>query len=216
MNSEHYYNLQFEHPARWVIFGPSSSGKSTFVMKYLISLNELYDKQFDCIIYSSENIFPSEELAKRLKIQIIDKVTEDLINSLDFDKNNMIIFDDQMHDIVNDITISNLFTKKSHHKNITVIFLTQNLYPKSKYMRDISINSSYIVLMRNPVEILQIKSLSNRIDVSSYHCSLLQAYKEATKQPYSYLLVDLCQKTPEVLRFRSKIFPSDSNQIVYC
>jgi hypothetical protein len=85
-------------------------------------------------------------------------------------------------------------------------------------MRDISINSSYIVLMRNPVEILQIKSLSNRVDVSSHHCSLLQTYKEATRQPYSNsnLLVDLRQKTAEVLRFRSKIFPSDSNQIVYC
>ncbi len=43
-------------------------------------------------------------------------MTEDLIDSLEFDKNNMIIFDDQMHDIVNDITISNLFTKKPHHK----------------------------------------------------------------------------------------------------
>jgi GTPase SAR1 family protein len=212
MNLDQYYNVEFIHPARWIIFGPSGSGKSTFVLKYLKAQQYFYGKLFDNIVYSSESVFPSQNIAKCLNIKFIDKLTDEVIDSFQPNKRNLIIFDDQMHEITNNILISNLFTKKSHHRNITVMFLTQNLYPRSKYMRDISINSNYIVLMRNPVEMLQIKCLSHRIETKSNENLLLKAYKEATKQPYSYLLLDLCQE----LRYRTQIFPCDEFQIVYC
>ncbi len=215
MNKSKCYNLTFEHPARWIIFGPSSSGKSTFVMNFLKNHQHFYDCGFDRIVYCSDGIFPSTELSNKLGIECYDKISSHLLNSFKSNSRNLIIFDDQMHNLTNDILISDLFTKKSHHSNISVIFLTQNLFPKSKYMRDISINSNYIVLMRNPREKLQIKILLSQIRGIKGDDSLMQAYKLATEEPYSYFLLDLCQNTPEEIRFRSKIFPSDGNQIVY-
>ena len=32
--------------------------------------------------------------------------------------------------------IAELFTKGSHHKNISIVYLTQNVYPKGKAFRD--------------------------------------------------------------------------------
>jgi hypothetical protein len=69
--------------------------------------------------------------------------------------------------------------------------------------------------MRNPREKLQIKILLSQIRGIKGDDSLMQAYKLATEEPYSYFLLDLRQNTPEEIRFRSKIFPSDGNQIVY-
>ena len=53
--------------------------------------------------------------------------------------------------------LTSLFTKKSHHRNLSVIFLTQNLFQKKiKVARN---NAQYIILMRAPNAALQIRNL---------------------------------------------------------
>jgi hypothetical protein len=39
--------------------------------------------------------------------------------------------------------------------------------------------------------------------------SLYENYLESTSEPYGYLLLDLCQDSPDTLRFRTKIFPDE-------
>ena len=46
--------------------------------------------------------------------------------------------------------VSNLLTKFAHHKNLSVIFIVQNLFPKGKYARDVSLNAHYIISFKNP------------------------------------------------------------------
>ena len=53
----------------------------------------------------------------------------------------MIVVDDHMSD-VNQL-VADIFTKISHHRNISVLHLTQNLFDKNKYARTISLNSHY-------------------------------------------------------------------------
>ena len=102
-----------------------------------------------------------------------------------------------------------MFTKISHHKNIFVIILLQNLFPNSKYMRDISANSTYIVLMSNPRETKQIRILSSQVDVENSKF-IWDCYKDATKdKPYSYLFLDFDQETPEKIKVRTNIFPNE-------
>ena len=49
-----------------------------------------------------------------------------------------------------DETVANLFTKGSHHRNVSVVFLAQNLFPKNKFARTMRLNAHYIVLFKNP------------------------------------------------------------------
>jgi uridine kinase len=203
------YDLTLQHPTRFIIYGPSGSGKSTFVEKILFHMKELFGFYFDRIIYYSGQSFPTFNQIYNIEIEKISSINRAFLNQIDASINNLVIIDDNMHQIANDIIISDLFTKLSHHKNITVILLVQNLFPKSKYMRDISTNSTYIVLMSNPRENLQIKTLSNQIDGANSQF-ILNAYNEVTKNnPFSYLFLDFHQNTPEEIRVRTNIFPDE-------
>ena len=41
-----------------------------------------------------------------------------------------------------------LFTKGSHHRNLTVIYIVQNVFDKGKYSRIISLNSNYHLVLQ--------------------------------------------------------------------
>ena len=42
----------------------------------------------------------------------------------------------------------------------------------------------------------------------------MDAYEKATEKPHGYLLIDLEQNTPEILRLRSNILPNETT-VVY-
>ena len=59
--------------------------------------------------------------------------------------------------------IANLFTKGSHLNNLSVIYIVQNVFHQNKWQRDISLNSHYIVLLRNLRDRSQIQHLSRQL-----------------------------------------------------
>jgi len=44
--------------------------------------------------------------------------------------------------------VCELFTKGSHHRNLSVIVVNQNIFHKSSHTRDISLNTKYIVAFK--------------------------------------------------------------------
>ena len=60
----------------------------------------------------------------------------------------LIILDDLLNEAYSE-EVCQLFTKDSHHRNISVILITQNRFHQAKYCRDISLNAKYIVLLKN-------------------------------------------------------------------
>lgn len=203
------YDLTLTHPSRFIIYGPSGSGKTSLVEKLLFHMKELFGFYFDRIIYISGQSFVQFDQIHGIPIEKTTNINDIQLNEINPQLNNLIILDDNMHENANDLLISDLFTKLSHHKNITVIFLVQNLFPKSKYMRDISLNSTYLILMSNPREKLQIRTLSSQVDGSD-SLFIYKAYLSATKnKPFSYLFLDFNQNTPDEIRVRSNIFPNE-------
>ena len=81
----------------------------------------------------------------------------------DVNKRNLIVFDDQMIDASKDKRIVNLFTRGSHHRNLSVIYIVQNLFHQGKGSRSISLNSHYLVLFKNPRDKLQILTLAKQM-----------------------------------------------------
>lgn len=125
----------------------------------------------------------------------------------------LIILDDLMREA--DGAVVDLFTKGSHHYNVSVIFVTQNIFNQGKGRRDISLNAHYIVCFKNPRDKQQINTLSRQVFPENRRY-IQEAYKDATAQPYGYLLFDLKQSTPDLYRFRTNIFESDTpSNIVY-
>ena len=78
-------------------------------------------------------------------------------------KTILIVSDDQMIYASKDKRIVNLFTLCSHHRNVSVIYIVQNLFHKGKGSRSISLNSPYLVLLKNPRDKLQILILAKQM-----------------------------------------------------
>jgi len=105
-----------------------------------------------------------------------------------------------------------MFTKGSHHRNVSVVFLTQNLFPKNKFARTISLNAHYMVLFKNPRDVSQFANLARQMYPKTSQFAV-EAYKDPTREPYRYLLVDLRPEQDEELRLRTNIFPGETHYV---
>ena len=91
--------------------------------------------------------------------------------------------------------------------------LTQNLFPPGKLSRTISLNSHYIIVFKNPRDSLGIATLAKQMFPGRTQY-LMDSFHDATKKPFSYLLIDCHPQTPENIRLRTSILPGERH-IVY-
>jgi hypothetical protein len=105
-----------------------------------------------------------------------------------------------------------LFCKGSHHWNLSILHILQNLFFSN--MRTARINSHYMILMKNPADRLQLMTLANQVFPRKQKC-LIESFDDACAQPYGYLVLDLEPSTPDNLRLRTSIFPEDPCCVIY-
>ena len=74
---------------------------------------------------------------------------------------NLIILDDLISTASKDPRITELFTEGSHHRNLSVVAINQNLY----YNKDATQrrNCHYLILFNNPVDKLLVMTLSRQM-----------------------------------------------------
>lgn len=132
------------------------------------------------------------------------------VSNFDGKEPTLLVIDDLMQE-TND-TVANIFTKISHHRNVSVLYLTQNLFPKNKHARTISINSHYLVIFKNPRDAGQFAVLARQMYPNGSKFAV-EAFKDATEKPYGYLLVDLKADTDERHRLRTNIFPGEQTEV---
>ena len=121
---------------------------------------------------------------------------------------HVIVLDDLMEHIVKSVEVQNLFTKYCHHYNITVIFLTQNVFAQGPCTRTININTHILILFANKRDESQAMNLGKQL----YPCNLkifMEAYEDATSQLHGYLVIDCDPKSSCDLKLRTNIFPGE-------
>ena len=94
-------------------------------------------------------------------------------------RRNLLVFDDLMTEAKCDQRIADLFTKGSHHRNISVVYLTKKLFPQGKACRDIILNTQYMVLYNNPIDRQQEATLARRIYPST-STVFMKRFEQAT------------------------------------
>ena len=127
----------------------------------------------------------------------------------------LFILDDQMRDSAKSSDICELFTEGSHHRNLSVICLVQNMFYQGKESRTMSLNTQYLVLFKSPRDKQQISILARQMYPNRSHY-FIEQYEKATQRPHGYLFVDLKQSTSEEYRLKSDIFhiiPDREHQI---
>ncbi len=141
-------------------------------------------------------------------VELIEGVPSDVNKLIKGCDNSLIVMDDLMSQCSNDPRVADLFTRGSHHRGISVLYLTQNLFPPRKLSRTISLNSHYMLIFRNPRDSLGITTLAKQM-FPKHTNYLLEAFRDATSQPYGYLLIDCHQLTLESIRLRANNLPGE-------
>lgn len=118
-------------------------------------------------------------------------------------ENATLILDDLGRDMSSDT--AEIFSVGSHHGGVNVCFAIHNLFDKNKAFRQISLNTRYLVCMKNPRDTSTIINFARQFDPTNSK-RLVEIYREATAKPFTYLFIDLDQKTDEENRLRSNIF----------
>lgn len=213
------YDIRFKTPSSFILAGPSQSGKTTFTLNLLRCPDLFQDPRcFSNIIFyyhhwqDSYNTFHSENVVKKWinKMPSADDITDETAG---FKEGGSIIVIDDYAQQINKNTVE-IFTEKCHHTNSVIILLTQNIFDKNPVFRTISLQSNYVFLFKNPRDSSQINSFAKQFAPGN-PAWVIEAYKDATKNGYSYLLFDNCQTTPDNLRVRSHILPHESPMRVY-
>lgn len=197
--------LKWKHPFTCMLAGPTQCGKSTFVARFLQNLEHVVASPICEVIYCApKNSYPDTSGCK-VTIRYLDWVPDEQMFA--DKKPRLIIIDDMMRE--SNEHIIDMFTKHSHHLGLSVIFVTQNIFHKGKGIRDISLNSHYIVAYKSPRDRGQFSTLARQICPQNIKFAN-EVFDDATKEPYGYLVMDLTQTTPDHLRFRTHIFPNDN------
>ena len=115
---------------------------------------------------------------------------------------SILVVDCLMVELCNNKELSTLFTREMHHKNVTVIFLLQNLYKQGKSMRHVALHCQLLILFKSRRDTEQIKVVGRQLGTKE----LEKAYKEAIKQKYGYLIINLQPQIPDSLRLQTSLF----------
>jgi hypothetical protein len=197
--------FQFKHPFTCLICGPTQSGKTEFMLELLQNLSTMVTPTPTRIIWCY-----GEWQNKLGQLPKSVRLSEGLagIHDINPEEKNLLILDDLMDEAGEASEVSELFTKGSHHRNLSVVFITQNLFHQGKKMRTISLNAHYFVLFKNPRDAGQIRHLATQLFPGQTKY-LVDAYKQATSRPHGYLLLDLTQSTPDNRRVLSDVLPDE-------
>jgi len=206
-------DLSLKHPFNCIVSAPTKSGKTELVIKIVLHAHELIEPTPVDIFWSYtewQNSY-SDVLMKVPTVKFIEGLPS--FEELKHDKSipKLLILDDMMQEMKSDSRLNELFTRGSHHWNLSIIHIVQNLFFDG--IRTSRINAQYLILMKNPSDRLQIKNLGRQLFPGSKHFE--EAFADATEKPYGYLLIDLTQTTPENMRLRTSIFPNAGGMVVY-
>jgi len=215
------YDVRFKTSFNCIVNGASGSGKTTFVQNLILLKNELMDKPprkvffYYNILQDIYRTMANDGLVELINVAERFPTYEDIITKVHPYKDKggcLLVFDDMMTQLTPDF--EKIFCNVSHHENASVVLLTQNLFYNTKVFRTVSLNAHYIILMKSGRDLQQVSILSRAV-AGAHGKHIVEAYRDATKKPYSYLILDFRPDCPPVLRARSNIFPHEYPPAVY-
>ena len=199
----------FKHPFTCVIAGSTGSGKTYFLTNALLHSDVTFTRPIERLVYCYGTYLTDtfEQLRTRFpRIELIDGID----STLEFNPatNNVLVIDDLMSDAVKSSVICDYFTKGSHHKNLSVILLTQNIFQKGTCGTTININAHYTVYFKNPRNSQQIGYLARQMYRGKSN-ALIEAYEDCVTRPHGYIFIDYRQDTDDKLRLKTNVLPTD-------
>ena len=135
-----------------IIARPSGSSKSELVEQWLRYLN-VFQVKPKTMVYAYDRWQPRfDRVQKKDGIRFHRGLSEPshLTKWFGPTRGIVLVLGNLMEEGGQDKRVLDLFTKDSQHRNITVLYLTQDLFPSGKFFQTINRNAHYIVTFKNP------------------------------------------------------------------
>ena len=198
------FDLRLKKNFKLFLSGPSGCGKTTFISELIINLDQItVDPPKTVIYFYKEWQEKFTDMEHVLGVNFVEDNDRIIDQIKDFNVPALVIFDDMLNS-TNLKAVAQLFTVFGRHLNLCLAFLTQRLFNNNDFFRQISQNSDYIGVFKNPRNSREIRTLASQITPNTLE--LLNIYQKATRDPYSYILINLTQEGIPQLKYISNVF----------
>lgn len=217
----------FHHPFTSIVCGPTQSGKSTFVQQWMINHKDYVNVEFDYIyifmgtdekdnptLTSLKNFFPDKVSIFKCDAEMCKELETFVKNIMErkakAKQNGCIIFDDLMKELSNCEIILDIFTKYSSHWNVSVIFITQNVFYKGKNSsQNVTLyrNTHILILFKSFLDTTTLRNIASRISSTSNSKNLNKMLREIIER-HRYVVIRGDMNTHPLLRYTTGYFSS--------
>jgi hypothetical protein len=121
----------FKHPTTVVLAGPTECGRTHFLIR--APREQRFNPEPPRIVWAYGELQPAyEDLARDIpSIEFLKGFTNELYETFEPRVRSLLILDDQMENKAahkrGDKGVAKFFTQGSHHRNLTVVYIVQNL-----------------------------------------------------------------------------------------
>ena len=176
-----------------IIFGQTGAGKTHFVLEVIKRKLILPFPQNIYYMYSVEQDFMKTwNDTNTTPITFIKGLD---FESMDTSKPSMLVIDDLI--LSNNKEVGEMFILGSHHKKISLFFLTQTLFPNCSIFRTMSENAHYYVLFHCQRHIRKVHTLFHQAFDKENIKRVTNAYKRAGNKPRGFIVLSFSPLLPK-------------------
>ncbi len=178
-----------------IISGPTGVGKTEFILEVIRSkLVQPFPKH----IYYMYNI--EQDFMKSWNETETQPIT--FIKGLEFGKMDtaepsLLVIDDLVLSTNKDV--AEMFILGSHHKQISLFFISQNLFPNDPIFRIMSSNAHYYVIFHSQRNFRQVHTLARQVFVGKDLKRITEAYKRASETIRGFIILSFVPQLPNEL-----------------
>ena len=207
------YDGRLSGPLTAQLVAMSGAGKTSFMKQFLKHHEQLVNPPFTKKIW----VYAEWQVAydDMDDVEFVRTLNEDTISreKLGEGSHTALVIDD-MIDEIDEKFMSRLYSKYSHHRFISCFTLLQSLFLTSmRNHRFLSQNTHYLFLWKSPRDYCSVTTLLRQMFGSKSYKYALDAFEDATRPKYGYLLISMCSDTPRELSLRSRILPHEENYV---
>lgn len=208
--------ITFQSPSCFWLAGPTGSGKSYFTRTLIRNRDVMFQSKPVVVHYAfkewQSSLFGEMQRKDGVHFHQGLPSTEQIKTwSQEVGGRHMLlVLDDLQHEVCTNSEMASVFSVLSHHCNISVLFLVQNVFAQGRASRDACLNCHYLILFNSKRDLLQVSNLARQI-CPGKNTFFMSAYEDAvSSRKYKYLVIDLHPTTPREYMLRTNIFPEDS------
>lgn len=207
-------DIRVRNPCSFIFSGPTKAGKTHRVFRFL-EFAKLIFKKPECakhVIYFY-NVWTDE--FEKHKHLVHDWIQESPTLEVIVDKcepfkdkgGSIVIVDDYGSDIAKEL--KQVFTVHSHHLNINIFLLVQNLFPNDNFYRELSRNATHTLVFPNNRDKKQLQCFASQVFPGGSSQILDICTQMEEENPYGYIWFDFDQKTVKYLRIKANMLPDE-------